>query len=316
MTDDQASLVQTFFYKCWGRGHKWSGNVVLILTWERAGGRASQNAPDLHLQPADGKCATGMQAGEILLTLQTNHVIFLTGTKRPRTHCSPVTHSVLAGYRLFEWGYGMGRGTNRHAGLIVAVKIDLCEIWQIREVASPDASVQGRGRSDQDQNGETRSFADGALPPPIGDWATDRIYDWADKMVNAAPSRCCTVVGGDLNAHVGYVRHPEREALDLEREVMARLWKVSPGGSELQRRAPGQVLQRSTHGDGKHILSQRRPYILERNWEGEKSHPGWITFCFRPRDFSWSSIASSSEERAAIFSSFPIDAHVTTGHWW
>ena len=55
----------------------------------------------------------------------------------------------------------------------------------------------------------------------MGDWATDRIYDWADKMVNAAPSRCCIVVGGDLNAHVGYVRHPEREALDLEREVMA-----------------------------------------------------------------------------------------------
>ena len=83
---------------------------------------------------------------EILLTFhQTNHVIFLTGTKRPRAHCSPVTHSVLAGYRLFEWGYGMGRWTNRHAGLIVAVKIDLCEIWQIREVASPDASVQGRG---------------------------------------------------------------------------------------------------------------------------------------------------------------------------
>ena len=55
----------------------------------------------------------------------------------------------------------------------------------------------------------------------MGDWATDRIYDWADKMVNAAPSRCCIVVGGDLNAHVGYLRHPEREALHLEREVMA-----------------------------------------------------------------------------------------------
>ena len=39
--------------------------------------------------------------------------------------------------------------------------------------------------------------------------------------MTAAPSRCCIVVGGDLNAHVGYVRHPEREALDLEREVMA-----------------------------------------------------------------------------------------------
>ena len=36
---------------------------MLILTWERDGGRASQHAPDLHLQPADGECATGMQTG-------------------------------------------------------------------------------------------------------------------------------------------------------------------------------------------------------------------------------------------------------------
>ena len=36
-------------------------------------------------------------------------------------------------------------GTNRHAGLIVAVKLDICETWQIREVASPQAGVQGRG---------------------------------------------------------------------------------------------------------------------------------------------------------------------------
>ena len=90
--------------------------------------------------PLTASARQGCRLEEILLTLQTNHVIFLTGTKRPRTHCSPVTHSVLAGYRLFEWGHGMGRGTNRHAGLI-----DLCEIWQIREVASPDTSVQGRG---------------------------------------------------------------------------------------------------------------------------------------------------------------------------
>ena len=40
-----------------------SGNVVLILTWERAGGRVSQHAPDLHLQHANGECATGMQTG-------------------------------------------------------------------------------------------------------------------------------------------------------------------------------------------------------------------------------------------------------------
>ena len=91
--------------------------------------------------PLAASARQGCRLEEVLLTLLASHVIFLTGTKRPRTHCSPVTHSVLAGYRLFEWGYGMGRGTNRHAGLIVAVKIDLYEICQIREVASPDASV-------------------------------------------------------------------------------------------------------------------------------------------------------------------------------
>ena len=60
----------------------------------------------------------------------------------------------------------------------------------------------------------------GLYPPPLGDWATDKLYEWADKMVHAAPSRCCVVVGGDLNAHVGYMRHPERDALNLERETM------------------------------------------------------------------------------------------------
>ena len=111
----------------------------------------------------------------------------------------------------------MGRGTNRHAGLIVAVKLDVCEIWQIREVASPDASVQGRGGAIRIKTAKFDLLLIGLYPPPLGDWAIDRIYDWAEKMVHAAPSRCCVVVGGDL----WYVRHPEREALDLEREVMA-----------------------------------------------------------------------------------------------
>ena len=165
---------------------------MLILTWERAGGRASQHAPDLHLQSAYGECATGMQTGGNLTHPSGESRDIPTGTKRPRTHCSPVTHSVLAGYRLFEWGYGMG--TNRHAGLIVAVKLDLCEIWQIREVASPDASVQGRGGAIRIKTAKFDLLPMGLYPPPLGDWATDRIYDWADKMVHAAPSRCCVVV--------------------------------------------------------------------------------------------------------------------------
>ena len=85
----------------------------------------------------------GCRLEEILFTLQTNHVIFLTGTKRPRAHCSLVTQ--CAGWiQTFRVGYVMGRGTNRHAGLTVAVKLDICETWQIREVASPQAGVQGR----------------------------------------------------------------------------------------------------------------------------------------------------------------------------
>ena len=48
----------------------------------------------------------------------------------------------------------MGRERNQHAGLVVAVKLDLCELWKIREVASPQAGVQGEERGHKDQNGE------------------------------------------------------------------------------------------------------------------------------------------------------------------
>ena len=180
-------------------------------------------------------------------------MIFLTGTKRPRAHCSPVTHSVLAGYRLFEWDYGMGRGTNRHAGLIVAVKLDICETWQIREVASPQAGVQERGAK-RVKTSRLDFLLIRLYPQPLGNWATDKLYDWADKMVHAAPSRCCVVVGGDLNAHVGYMRHPERDAMNLERETMAGCGGLSPCECELQRRALVKVLSRSAHGDVEHAL--------------------------------------------------------------
>ena len=76
----------------------------------------------------------------------------------------------------------MGRGTNRHAGLIVAVKLDLCEIWQIREVASPDASVQGRGGAIRIISAKFDFLLRGLYPLSIGDWAADRMYDWADQM--------------------------------------------------------------------------------------------------------------------------------------
>ena len=137
--------------------------------------------------PLTASTRQGCRLEEILFTLQTNHVIFLTATKRPRAHCSPVTHSVLAGYRLFEWSYGMGRGTNRHADLIVAVKLDSCETWQILEVASPQAGVQDRGGAMRVKTSKLDFLLIGLYPPPLGDWATDKLYDWADRMVHTAP---------------------------------------------------------------------------------------------------------------------------------
>ena len=104
---------------------------------------------------------------------------------------------------------------------VVAVKLDICETWQIREVASPQAGVQGRRKAIRVKTSKLDLLLIGLYPPPLGDWATDELYEWADKLVHAAPSRCYVVVGGDLNAHVGYMRHPEREALNLERETMA-----------------------------------------------------------------------------------------------
>ena len=97
----------------------------------------------------------------------------------------------------------MGRGTNRHAGLIVAVKLYICETWQIREVASPQAGVQGRRGAIRVKTSKLDLLLIGLYPPPLGDWATDKLCEWADKMVHAAPSRCCVVAGGDLNAQVG-----------------------------------------------------------------------------------------------------------------
>ena len=157
---------------------------------------------------------------------------------------------------------GWGRGTNRNAGLIVAVKLGLCELWQIRKVASPQAGVQGRGGAIRIKTAKLDLLLIGLYPPPLGDWATDKLYEWADKMVHAAPSRCCVVVGGDLNAHVGYMQHPEREALNLERDH-GGMWGVSTRACELQRRAIVQVLPGSAHGDGEHTLPLRWSHILE-----------------------------------------------------
>ena len=107
-----------------------------------------------------------MQSREILLTLQTNDVIFLTGTKRPRTQCSPLTHSVLAGYRLFEWGQRDGTGGRIDTrGSLLPSRLTFAKSGKSAKWASPDASVQGAIRI---KKGEARSFADGALPSTNG----------------------------------------------------------------------------------------------------------------------------------------------------
>ena len=152
---------------------------------------------------------------------------------------------MLAGYRLFEWGYGMGRGDKSTCrSHFVAVKMDICETWQIREVASPQAGVQGRGGAIRVKNVEVG---------PLVDWAlSSTTWRLGDSVV----------VGGDLNAHVGYMRHTEREALNLERDH-GGMWRVSPCVCELQRRALVQVLSRSAHGDGEHALPWRWLHTLE-----------------------------------------------------
>ena len=129
--------------------------------------------------PLTASARQGCKLEEILLTLQTNHVIFLTGTKRPRTHCSPVTHSVLAGYRLRLGAMGWDGGRIDTRG-----KIDFCETWQIREVASPD-----RGGAIRIKTAKFDLLLMALYPPPMVDRATDRIYDWADKMVSGQRRR-------------------------------------------------------------------------------------------------------------------------------
>ena len=85
-------------------------------------------------------------------------------------------------------------------------------------------------------------------------------------------------------------------------------------GSELQWRALIQVLSGSTHGDGEHALPNWRLAPLSGvHWEEGKLDLDWITFCFGPRGFNRLRTASSSERKAAVFSSFHIDTLVN--HW-
>ena len=75
----------------------------------------------------------------------------------------------------------MGRGTNRHAGLIVTVILDICETWKICEVASPQAGVQGREGAIRVKTSKLDLLLIGLYPPPLGGWATDKVFDLAEK---------------------------------------------------------------------------------------------------------------------------------------
>ena len=112
---------------------------MLILTWERAGGRASQHAPDLHLHFAYGECATGMQTG--------GNLTHPSGESRDLPEA---THSLLSRDTVClldtdcssgTTGWDGGRIDTR--GLLLPSSLTFFEIWQIREVAFPDQVCKG-----------------------------------------------------------------------------------------------------------------------------------------------------------------------------
>ena len=82
-------------------------------------------------------------------------MIFLTSTKRPRAHCSPVTHGVLAGHRLFEWDMGWVEG---RIGILVSlwqsswvfVNFGKSEKWPLHKLV-----YKGRGGAFKDQDNQS-----------------------------------------------------------------------------------------------------------------------------------------------------------------
>ena len=305
-----------FFCKCWGKGQKKSGNVVLILTWERAGGRASQHAPDLHLQSAYGECATGMQTGGNL-TQPSGESHDLPDRYQTATH-SLLSRDTQCACLIQTVRVGLRDGTEDES-----TRGAYCcrQAWPLWDLANPRSGLSRckcarERRSDQDQNGEVRSLADWALPSTI--W---RLGDRQD--IRLGPTRWCMPhrLDAALWWEVTWTRtsgmwdtlkgthwrwnaklwQAVESITRWKRTTMVSAWLSSAGTNTWRwwtRTIPEEALHIGTH------------------WEGGKSHPGWITCCFRPRDFSWSSIASSSEERADVFSSSPTDAHATIGLWW
>ena len=104
---------------------------MLILTWERASGRASQYAPDLHLQPADGD-----------FTHPSDEPCDL--PDRYQT----ATHSLLS----------------RDTQCVCWIQTVRVGLW----AGTGDESTRGAHCCHQDQNGEVRSLTDGALLPTNG----------------------------------------------------------------------------------------------------------------------------------------------------
>ena len=52
----------------------------------------------------------------------------------------------MDGFRIFDWGYGRGRGANRRTGVLIVLSTTLCtSLTQVREVFSPAGYLWGRG---------------------------------------------------------------------------------------------------------------------------------------------------------------------------
>ena len=145
---------------------------------------------------------------QIFREMKAAHVVVLTGAKlRLGKNGSPDAGQGMDGFRLFNWGYGNGRATNRHAGLTIGLSTSMFRASGVKQIISPPAMLQGRGGGLRIKTKKLDMLVIGIYPPPAvgphAKWASSKVFEWAGKELGRAPERCATVLGGDLNAHVG-----------------------------------------------------------------------------------------------------------------
>ena len=83
-----------------------------------------------------------------------------------------------------------------------------------------------------------------------------------------------------MNAHVGYMRHSEREALNLGRETMEGCGEYQ----RVQANYNGERLSKFCRGQHMVMVNTHYPRGGSTYWNAEKSNRDWITCCFQPRD--------------------------------